>query len=96
MRDPVKRTISHYWHDVRWHSEHRNILQAIRQKSEYTDVSHYAMQLEPFFKIFGQDKVFTLTFEELTSQPEKTVKKIMSWLGVSDELCFQKTILKKT
>jgi phosphoglycerol transferase MdoB-like AlkP superfamily enzyme len=54
------------------------------------------MQLEPFFKIFGQDKVFTLTFEELTSQPEKTVKKIMSWLGVSDELCFQKTILKKT
>jgi hypothetical protein len=95
MRDPVERTISHYWHDVRWHSEHRNILRAIRQTSEYTAVSHYAMQLEPFFKMFGQDKVFTLTFEELTCQPEETLKKIMSWLGVSDEFVLPKNDIKK-
>src|SRR5262249_59279001 len=42
MRDPVERTISHYWHRVRWSGEHRPILAAPRTDPQYTDTSHYA------------------------------------------------------
>jgi hypothetical protein len=33
MRDPVERTLSHYWHMVRHHVEHRPIALAIRRDS---------------------------------------------------------------
>lgn len=95
MRDPVERTISHYWHNVRWHSEHRDMLKAISQTREYIDVSHYAMQLDPFFKLFGKSNVFTLTFEELTSRLEESLKKIFEWIGVSTNFVLPDVNLKK-
>ena len=53
MRDPVKRTISHYWHNVRLHGEKRDPLKAIQEDSLYLEVSDYAMQLDPYIQIFG-------------------------------------------
>jgi hypothetical protein len=66
MRDPVERTISHYWHMVRYHAERRPILETIRTEPQYLDVSHYAMQLVPFLELFGRDRVAVLTFERLS------------------------------
>ena len=65
MRDPVERTISHYWHMVRFHAERRPILEAVRAEPQYLDVSHYAMQLLPYLNLFGRDHVAILTYEQL-------------------------------
>jgi hypothetical protein len=82
MRDPVERTISHYWHMVRYHAERRPILQAIRSEPQYLDVSHYAMQLQPYLDLFGRDQVAVLTFERLTAEPVATTQALYDWLGV--------------
>jgi hypothetical protein len=84
MRDPVERTISHYWHLVRFEAEHRPILEAVRTEPQYIDVSYYAMQLRPYFDIFGPDRVAVLTSEELFAAPEATMRSLYAWLGLEN------------
>lgn len=80
MRDPIERTISHYWHMVRYHAEQRPMLEAIQSDPQYLDVSHYAMQLTPWLDLFGPDSVAILTFEHLTHDPVGTMRLIYEWL----------------
>jgi Sulfotransferase family len=82
MRDPIERTISHYWHMVSYHAERRPILEAIKAEPQYLDVSHYAMQLTPYFEQFGSDRVAVLSFEQLTRAPVATMRWLYDWLGV--------------
>jgi hypothetical protein len=82
MRDPLPRTISHYWHLVRSQFERRDMLTAFREEPQYLDVSHYAMQLRPYLELFGPERVKTLVTEELQADPLGTVQDIFRWLGV--------------
>ena len=82
MRDPIERTLSHYWHMVRYHGEYRPMLRAIAEEHEFCDVSYYAMQLKPFFECFGREQVKTLTFEELVANPNQVMKELFIWLNV--------------
>ena len=59
MRDPIERTISHYSHRVRWLGKSRSLSPAIKDDPQYRDVSYYAMQLVPYFKLFGRDQIKT-------------------------------------
>ena len=96
MRDPVERTISHYWHDVRFELESRNMRQAIAEGSHFRDFSHYAMQLQPYFDCFGKENVCTLTLEQLKSDTQGKLREICEWLelpypseGLSLDACFR-------
>jgi len=82
MRDPVERSISHYWHMVRFNGEHRPMFAALQTDPGYLAVSHYAMQLAPYLTLFGRERVFTLTFEELTQQTASTMRWLYASLGV--------------
>lgn len=82
MRDPIKRSISHYWHRVYHHNETRNILTALKRKREYTDYSWYAMQLRPYYQVFGADRILPLVFEELVSNPKRVMRGVYQWLGI--------------
>lgn len=82
MRDPVERTISHYWWNVRHEGESRAPLDAIRKDRLYNDVSNYAMQLLPYIEQFGCDQVKPVLFEDLTADPIKTLDEITEWLGI--------------
>ena len=82
MRDPVERTISHYWHMARWHDESRDVLKAVQQDASYRQVSHYSMQLAPYFDCFDRDQIRTLTLETLRADPAGTMQDIFEWLGV--------------
>ena len=82
MRDPIERTISHYWHRVRFHDEKRDMLTAIRSYPLYLNVSHYAMQLRLYFDLFGSGRVYALTSEEMSRDPLKVTRNIFQWLGV--------------
>lgn len=92
MRDPIERTISHYWHRVRYHAEYRSISYAIRTDPQYRDVSHYAMQLTPYFKHFDRDQVKLITFEELTRNTNETIRSIFRWLSIDDSLASAATL----
>lgn len=82
MRDPVERTISHYWHMVEHRAETRDPLQAIRSDAHYTDVSYYAYQLAPYISRLGRDRIYAMTFEELKRDPESTLRALQTWLDV--------------
>ena len=82
MRDPVERTLSHYWHMVTHRAERRDLLEALRDEPHYIDVSNYAMQLQPYLETFGRERILTLTFEQLKSEPRETVQQVFSWLDV--------------
>lgn len=82
MRDPAERAVSHYWWDVHWSAEGRNMLTAMKRMSCYTDVSYYAMQLRPYLHLFGRDRVLAFTLEELSSTPAETLRRIFAWLQV--------------
>jgi hypothetical protein len=85
MRDPVERTISHYWHYAAAGWEDRDMLTAVRRLKEYVSRSDYAMQLKPYFDTFGRDRVYMLTLEELTANPGETLRNLFAWLGVDPE-----------
>ena len=85
MRDPVERTISHYWHMVELRGERRAPLEAIRSEPHYTEVSHYAFQLAPYLERFGRDRLHALTFEELRRDPQAAVRSVFAWLGVDTD-----------
>jgi hypothetical protein len=85
MRDPVERTISHYWHMVELRGEARAPLQAILAEPHYTEVSHYADQLQPYLERFGRERIYALTFEDLKRDPQAAVRAVFAWLGVATE-----------
>ena len=82
MRDPIERTISHYWHVVRWWGERRDILTAIRLEPRYQDVSHYARQLKEYLRHVDARRIYTFTLESLAAQPREQFRALCSWLGI--------------
>ena len=82
MRDPVERTISHYWHTVESAKERRPMLSAIQSNPEYTDVSYYARQLSEYLQHVGRERIFVLTFEELIANAAEQMRRMYAWLGV--------------
>jgi hypothetical protein len=87
MRDPLERTVSHYWHNVRslhLEAERRPFAQAVREEPAYLAYSDYAMQLEPYLALFGREQLFTVTFEALTADPQRAVAGLCRWLGLGD------------
>ena len=86
MRDPIDRAISHYWHNTRsirpeFH-EQRSMLQALTEDPLYMAYGDYAMQLRPWFELFGRNAVRTLVYEEVTRNPEIHLPPILEWLGL--------------
>ncbi len=84
MRDPVRRTISHYWHNVRWNKERRGMLKAIQEYPDYIEFSYYYYQLNEYLSFFKKEQFYLLTFEDLLRSPDDTIKKVFSWLKIED------------
>jgi hypothetical protein len=82
LRDPVERAISQYWHMVRHHAENRPIAEAVRSDPQFVAFSHYEMQLRPFLKQFGRDRVRVLIHERLVADPMGVMSGVYQWLGV--------------
>lgn len=97
LRDPADRAISAYKYFKKMDIENRNIESALlyrpkknltysKSNCDFTYIEHgfYGQQLENTFKIFNSQKVLVLSFKELTSEPEKLVKKVFKFLKVDD------------
>jgi hypothetical protein len=86
MRDPVERTISHYWWAVQKEHETRDLLTAVREEPFYTDVSDYARQLGAYLSVFPTNQVYVETTERLEAQPEQALRDLWSWLGLDPDI----------
>ncbi len=87
VRDPIERTLSHYWYRVKRNGEARSPIDAIASKRDprYRALSDYAMQLRPYLERFGEGQIYVETLENLHTDLGGTLSRIFRWLGVSCE-----------
>jgi len=82
MREPLRRTLSHYWYAVHDMGETRSIERALRNDPSYVDFGRYALQIEQYLPYFPQDRFYFTTFERLVTQPNVVVQEVFEFLGV--------------
>jgi hypothetical protein len=88
VRNPFERLISHYWHAVRHVStggEKKDLYSACMQNIEFISFSLYADQIRPYIDLFGLEKIFITSFEQMIQNPAKCVNEIWHWLGLEGE-----------
>ncbi len=82
VRDPIQRTISHYWQWCRNGREHRPCLDAVREVAHYTEVSRYAFQLKPYLENFPRRQIKVVPLERFIAEGDAVLREICHWLGV--------------
>src|SRR5262245_30103577 len=82
VRDPIERTLSHYWYWSMLGSEWRRPLDAIRQNPLYCEVSNYARQFREYLRYFPRRQLYVLATEELQAHPAATMAALFGWLGL--------------
>lgn len=86
MRDPVERSISHYRYNVANRIEGRPILTALRRDPVYVDHSRYDLQLEPYLRTFGRERLFLVAMERLLAEPGEVTRELCRWLGINPDI----------
>lgn len=96
LREPVDRAFSEHMHLVREGLETVSFKEAIQLEKSRIDSnwiplfrhrtrSLYAEGVRRYLELFGRDRVFIATFEELVESPETLVLRICDFLGASPE-----------
>lgn len=83
MRDPVERIYSHLRHDVAGgHVNYSEMDKVVLEDERYLAVSNYAMQLEPWVKLFGRENVYCISFNEYKYNRTETIRDTAKFLGI--------------
>jgi hypothetical protein len=91
IRNPLERTLSHFWHDVRVESVFQDPSKILEQGSYYLDISNYALQIKQYLRFFPKENIHVCTFERLTSNPMATLQDIFRWLEISENVSIPNT-----
>ncbi len=84
LRDPVDRTYSGYWHNLRMGAEDRGFSTTMLSDPFYLDVSDYHGQLLLWLEYFPLQSVFFVLFEDVKVAPETTALECCAFLGVGE------------
>lgn len=83
VRDPIDRMLSHYLHNVGGGYETRPLDEALGDpEGAYVARSRYAMQLEPYLRELGAERVTVVSREELKADRAATMRRLFAALGV--------------
>ena len=82
LRDPVHRTYSGYWHDVRMGVQNEEFRAALQSNPFYLDVSDYYGQLLRWLDYFPLSSFHFVPFEELKERPHQVVNECFTFLGL--------------
>ena len=85
LRDPVERTYSGYWHEVRMGVENKDFATALLKDSLYLDVSNYYEQLLLWLQVFPLSSFLFILFEDLKEDPERVTNECWRFLGVDED-----------
>lgn len=82
VRDPIKRTYSSYWHQVRAGIETAPLDSAILKNTYYRRISKYAEQMAYYLEYFDPEQILLLDFEQLIKSPHDEINKCLVFLGL--------------
>lgn len=83
LRDPVNRTVSHYWHLVRSRRAIFNLENTLlRMPGTLIQRSCYKRQVERYFNIFPQKNIKVILFEEFINTPQKIIDETCEFLDI--------------
>jgi len=87
IRDPVKRAVSHYFHQYIARKENRDINIAFQElaNNHYVKTSQYGYQLEQFLPYYSLNNILILTLEELFQDRLNTLKKVFKFLEIDSD-----------
>jgi len=81
IRDPVERTWSSYWHDVRAGEQRLPFEEAIERHPYYTNMSDYLAQIQLYLRFFPIERFLFLRFEDMRNNPEAVVIRCLRFIG---------------
>jgi hypothetical protein len=85
VRDPVKRMLSHYVHNIGGRYEHRPIDEALGElDTAYVDRSRYWTQLEQYLPRFDAERILVVAQEDLHERRAQTMREVFRFCGVDE------------
>lgn len=82
VREPVSRTIAHYWQRAKEFQDTRNLRAAVEQDPLYRDTSDYALQLSAYLEVFDPAQIHVVVAEDLRARRAETLAGVFDWLGL--------------
>ncbi|WP_217899831.1 sulfotransferase family protein [Nodularia sp. NIES-3585] len=84
LRDPIKRILSHYFHQFVDRQEMRPLIDVIQDKenNNYINASKYYFQIQHFLSNYKLEQILILTLEELEKNRTQTLQRVFNFLGV--------------
>jgi sulfotransferase family protein len=92
MRHPIDRLVSQYVHELTAGRIRVSLPEAVARHPELIDYSRYAMQLEPFLRAFGFDKVLPVFFPRLVSESQQELERIGRFLALESAIKWDATL----
>jgi hypothetical protein len=93
VRDPVERTVSHFYHRVSTEGERRSLRDALGDLTDpyspYICPSFYASQLDQYLQHFGQEQILVIDQASLLTDRHATLREIFAFLSVDDAFISQ-------
>ncbi|MFT6051401.1 MAG: hypothetical protein ACJAZ0_003236 [Halioglobus sp.] len=80
LRNPVSRTHSSYWHNMRASYEGGQFSELIRRSDRYLVASDYLGQIKNYFEYFKPEQFHFVLFEELVKQPDTVLQQCCAFL----------------
>lgn len=84
MRNPLDRLTSHYVHEWTQRVMSAPLESALDRHPELVDYGLYAMQLEPYLRTFGSDRVLPVFLDRLKAHPQAELERVCRFLGYAD------------
>lgn len=85
MRHPIDRLVSHYLHEQLERRMMIPIDEAVRQFPELVSYGCYSMQLEPFLKCYGPERLLLCFFEGFVKHGQEELERACRFLGYSGQ-----------
>ncbi len=82
VREPVSRIISHHKHEFYANRIRCDIDEAVGAMPRFIDYSRYAMQIEPWIDMLGEDRVRIVVFESYIADRRRTIDSLSEFLGI--------------
>ena len=83
LRDPADRAFSSYLYMLKQGEQPGTFLEALERRPELLEHGRYATHLARYFSLFGPDAVHVAVFDDLESDPQAFIDRLLAWLGVS-------------
>ncbi|MBN2119588.1 MAG: sulfotransferase [Candidatus Omnitrophica bacterium] len=87
VRNPIKRIISHYTHNLEKGRETGGIASALSDfdNNHYVNCSKYYMQLTRYFECYPEGQILLISMEQMNIEPKLVLRKVFDFLGVDSQ-----------